>query len=147
MRIGLIAGLLGVIVAIAAVVTTAGPIGIYIAAGMIFLFSGMFLLFYKLFFQQLLLSARLQKNGIPGKAKILEVKDTGITINNNPQVKLLLEVKNNLGMIYNASCRVLVSRLNPGMYQPGMEVPVKIDPKDDKKLVIDLTQNKPKNPF
>ncbi|MEY3763189.1 MAG: polymerase subunit alpha [Pseudomonadota bacterium] len=37
---------------------------------------------------------RLQKTGLPGTARILEVRDTGVTINNNPQVKLMLEVKN-----------------------------------------------------
>jgi len=64
------------------------------------------------------------KTGFPGKAVIKEVHDTGVTINNNPQVKLVLEVTNKLGVIYKANARTLVSRLNAGMYQPGMTVPV-----------------------
>jgi hypothetical protein len=79
----------------------------------------------------------LQKIGLPGKATITEVKDTGVTINNNPQVKLMMEVKNSYGQKYNAQCRVLVSRINPNMFMPGMEIPVLIDPKNEQNVVID----------
>jgi citrate lyase gamma subunit len=81
--------------------------------------------------------ARLQKTGLPGMARILEVKDTGVTINNNPQVKIMLEVKNSYGQKYNTQCRVLVSRINPNMFMPGMEVAVLIDPKNEQNVVID----------
>ena len=80
-----------------------------------------------------------KKQVLPGKARILEVKDTGVTINNNPQVKLVLEVKNSFGQKYNAQCRVLVSRINPDAYMPGMEVPVKIDPKNEQNVVLDFS--------
>src|SRR5690606_13628390 len=100
--------------------------------GMLVLFGGMFYLFYRLFFKPMINAARLQKTGLPGTARIIEVRDTGVTINNNPQVKLTLEVKNQLGHRYNTTCRVLVSRINPNAHAPGMEVPVKIDPKDEK---------------
>lgn len=136
--IGIIGGIAGLAIGIVAVLTTAGSLGIYIAGGMLLLFGGMAFLFYKLFFQQMLLANRLSKTGIPGKAVIKEVHDTGVTINNNPQVKLVLEVKNNLGQIYAATIRTLVSRIQPGMYQPGMTVPVLIDPKNENNIVIDL---------
>src|SRR5689334_18889896 len=105
--IGIIGGLIGLIVGIGAVVATAGSMGIYIGLGMLIVFGGMFYLFYRLFFKPMINASRLQKTGIPGKATILEVRDTGVTINNNPQVKLILEVKNNFGQKYNAECRVL----------------------------------------
>jgi hypothetical protein len=139
--IGIIGGVIGLLVGVGAVLTTGGPEGIYIAGGMLLLFGGMFYLFYRLFFKSMINTARLQKTGIPGKARILEVKDTGITINNSPQVKLLLEVKNNFGQKYNATTRVLVSRINPGAYQPGMEVPVKIDPRNENNVVLDFSGN------
>ena len=137
--IGIIGGLIGLIVGIGAVVATAGSMGIYIGLGMLIIFGGMFYLFYRLFFKPMINASRLQKTGIPGKATILEVRDTGVTINNNPQVKLILEVKNNFGQKYNAGCRVLVPRINPGAYQPGMEVPVKIDPKNEMNVVLDFS--------
>jgi len=52
---------------------------------------------------------------------------------------LILEVKNALGQKYTTHCRVLVSRINPGAYQPGMEIPVKIDPKNEMNVVIDFS--------
>lgn len=139
--IAIIGGLIGLLVGTGAVVATAGSTGIYIGLGMLLLFGGMFFLFYKLFFGPILNSRRLQKTGIPGKARILEVKDTGVTINNNPQVKLILEVKNSFGQKYNTQCRVMVSRINPGAYQAGMEVPVKIDPKNEQNVVLDFSTN------
>lgn len=137
--IGIIGGIAGLLVGVAAVVATAGSSGIYIGGGMLLLFGGMFYLFYRLFFQPMINAGRLQKTGLPGKAKILEVRDTGVTINNNPQVKLILEVKNSFGQTYTTECRTLVSRINPGAYIPGMELPVKIDPKNEKNVVIDFT--------
>ena len=106
---------------------------------MLVVFGGMFYLFYRIFFKPMLNTSRLQKTGISGKAKILEVHDTGVTINNNPQVKLIVEVKNSFGQHYNATIRTLVSRINPFAYQPGMEIPVKIDPKNEQNVVLDFS--------
>jgi hypothetical protein len=139
MWIGFVGGIIGLLVGIGAVVATGGQSGIYIGLGMLVIFGGMFYLFYRLFFKLMINTARLQKTAISGTAKILKVRDTGVTINNNPQVKLMLEVKNNFGQKYNAQCRVLVSRINPNAYMPGMEIPVKIDPKNEQNLVIDFS--------
>jgi len=138
--IGIVGGIVGLLVGVGAVVATGGSTGIYMGLGMLALFGGMFYLFYRLFFKPMINASRLQKIGLPGKAKILEVRDTGVTINNSPQVKLVLEVKNNFGQKYTTQCRVLVSRINPGAYQPGMELPVKIDPKNEMNVVIDFTE-------
>ena len=139
MWIGIIGGLIGLIVGIGAVIATAGSSAPYITIFILVVFGGMFYLFYRLFFKPLINTARLQKTGLPGKATILEVKDTGVTINNNPQVKLMLEVKNSFGQKYTTQCRVLVSRINPNAFMPGMEVPVKIDPKNEQNVVIDFS--------
>lgn len=140
--IGIIGGIIGLAVGVGAVIATGGPSGIYMGIGMLALFGGMFYLFYRIFFKPMINNSRLQKTGIPGTARILEVRDTGVTINNNPQVKLMLEVKNSFGQRYNAQCRVLVSRINPWAYQPGMEVAVKIDPKNEQNVVLDFSGGK-----
>lgn len=137
--IGIIGGIIGLLVGVGAVLTTAGKQAPYIALGMLVIFGGMFYLFYRLFFKPIINANRLQKTGLSGTAKILEVRDTGVTINNNPQVKLMLEVKNSFGQKYTAQCRVLVSRINPNAYMPGMEIPVKIDPNNEQNVVIDFT--------
>jgi hypothetical protein len=137
--IGMIGGLIGLIVGVGAVITTGGPAGVPIAIGMIVIFGGMFLLFYKLFFGPMINASRLLKNGIDGKATITQVNDTGVTINNNPQVKLTVDVKNMYGQKYTTTIRTLVSRINPFVFQPGMEVPVKIDPNNEKNVVINTS--------
>ena len=139
--IGIIGGVIGLLVGVGAVIATAGSAGTYITIGVLAFFGGMFYLFYRLFFKGMINTARLQKTGLSGKATILEIKDTGVTINNSPQVKLTLEVKNSFGQKYTTHCRVLVSRINPNAYLPGMEVPVKIDPKNDMNVVIDFNSN------
>lgn len=136
--IGIAGGLIGLIVGIGSVLASGDTTGVYIAAGILLLFGGMFYLFYRLFFAPMILASRLKKTGIAGKAVIKEVHDTGVTINNNPQVKLLLEIKNSLGQKYTTTVRTLVSRLQPQLYQPGMTIPVLIDPKDENVVVVDL---------
>ena len=135
--IGLAGGLIGIIVAVVSVLAVGGPSGFYIAAGIIVVFGGMMLLFYKLFFGPMINASRLMKTGLSGKATIREVHDTGVTINNNPQVKLVLDVKNQFGQTYSTSIRTLVSRIQSNLYQPGMLVPVKIDPNNEKNVIID----------
>jgi hypothetical protein len=137
--IGIVAGLGGLVIGIGGALASGDPSGVYIAAGILLVFGGMFYLFYRLFFAPMILASRLRKTGLPGKAIIMEVRDTGVTINNSPQVKLLLEIKNSLGQKYTTTIRTLVSRLQPLMYRPGMTIPVLIDPKDDNKVVIDTS--------
>ncbi len=137
--IGIIGGIIGLLAGVITVIATAGSMGIYMGVGMLVLFGGMFYLFYRLFFKPIINASRLQKTGLPGTARILEVRDTGVTINNNPHVKLKLEVKTSFGQKYTTESRVLVSRINPNAYSPGMEIPVKIDPKNEMNVVIDFS--------
>jgi hypothetical protein len=82
---------------------------------------------------------KLLKTGVPAQATILQVSDTGVTVNNSPQIKLLLQVNPPTGMPYQVETKVLISRLQTHAYQPGMVVPVKIDPNDKDKIAIDYT--------
>ena len=97
--------------------------------------------FYKFFFGPMRNNSRLQKSGISGTGKIIQITDTGVTINKNPQVKLLLEVKNNLGQIYRAECRTMISRINPNIFKPGMSVAIKVDPNNELNVALDLSAN------
>jgi hypothetical protein len=134
--IGLTGGLIGLIIALGAILLTPG-VSLYAILGPLLIVGGVVFLVYRLYLGPLLNQRRLQREGEAGMARILEVKDTGITINNQPQVKLILEVRNRLGMTYTAECRVLVSRIHPNQFLPGMELAVRIDPKNEKNVVID----------
>lgn len=88
-------------------------------------------------FGPMLRNRRILKNGEPGSARVLRMFETGVTVNNNPMVKLEVEVTPARGSTYITMTKVLVSRLNPMMYGPGTVVAVKIDPKDQMQVVID----------
>lgn len=80
---------------------------------------------------------KLLKTGVSARAVIKELSDTGVTVNNAPQIKLLLEVTPPTGAPYLVQTKMLISRLQTSMYQPGMELAVKIDPDDKNKVAID----------
>jgi hypothetical protein len=136
--IGIIGGIGGVLFGVFAVLRSGGPENVQIAIAMVVVFGAMGFLLYKFLWQPRFNVRRLQKDGIPGKAKILEVIETNITVNNNPQVKLVMELKNKSGEFYNARCKTVVSRKSPVFFQPGKEVKVKIDPDNEKNVIIDL---------
>ena len=136
--IGMFGGVAGILIAVYFVLKAGGPNSIPISFAMIIVFGGMGYILFKLLWQPKFNTRRLQMTGIPGKAKILEVHETNITINNNPQVKLVMELKNNVGEIYTTACKTIVSKLRPVHFQPGKEVNVKIDPKNEKNVIIDF---------
>lgn len=126
-------------IAVFAVIKAGGPDSIYIAIAMVAVFGSMGYIFYKLLWGLRANTRRLQNTGIPGKAKILEVYDTNITVNNNPPVRLVMELKNNFGQVYTTDCKMIVSRLRPINFQPGKQVNVKIDPKNEKDMIVDAS--------
>lgn len=127
MIIGLIGGGIGILVALIAVIATKSIFGIV----MVVLVVGiMGTVFWKVLFGPMMLSNRLAKNGYATNARVVQVSDTGVTVNNAPQVKLLLEVTPPSGTAYLVETKQLISRLQTSMFQPGMMVPVLIDLND-----------------
>ena len=133
--IGIVAGIIGMAIGFIAIVSSG--IGRIVPLIILCFFLFFLFIFYKLLIGPMLNANRLRKTGLPGKARVLAVKDTGITINNNPVAKLELEVKDQFGQRYTTSARIMVSRINPMAYTPGMEVPVKIDPNKKENVIID----------
>ena len=80
---------------------------------------------------------KLMETGLPAQAKILEVRDTGVTINEiNPMIKLFLEVQPQEGEPYQAETRLLINRTQIPQFQPGMTIPVMIDPEDREQVAV-----------
>ncbi len=92
---------------------------------------------WMMFFRDMWRTRRVLKNGEPGRARVLRMFETGITINDNPMVKLEMEVTPQRGPTYIATSKTVVSRLNPMMYGPGTVVAVKIDRQDPQLVVVD----------
>ncbi len=82
------------------------------------------------------------KDGVNAPAKILKVWDTGTTINDNPQIGLLLEVSPPAGISLQVEAKTLVSRLEAALVQPGLTAEIRYDPEKPKRLRV-LSVNTP----
>jgi hypothetical protein len=81
-------------------------------------------------------SATLMATGVVGQATINQVRDTGTTINENPQVQFDLTVTIPGRDPYAASLTQVISRIAIGSFQPGATVPVRVSPEDPQTLMI-----------
>jgi hypothetical protein len=77
------------------------------------------------------------KNGVTTTATVLKVWDTGVSINDNPQVGMLLEITSPEGNSIKAEAKTLVSRLITALVQPGIKAEVKYDPKNLKRIHVE----------
>lgn len=137
--IGILAAVAGVVMAVIAVLKSGSPDRNYIAIAMVIVFGSMGFLLNRFLWAPKNNVRRLMNFGIPGRAKVLEVHETNISVNNNPQYKILLEIKRDAGAMYVATTKIVVSRLKPNFFQPGKEVKVKIDPDNEKNVMIDVS--------
>jgi len=82
----------------------------------------------------------IQKIGEPARATVIEVWDTGITVNNDPVIGLRLTVEERPGHPpYEAVIKKsLVSRVHVPQFQPGSHVPIRIDPRDPARVALDV---------
>nr|MCU0259418.1 hypothetical protein [Ilumatobacteraceae bacterium] len=79
------------------------------------------------------------KGGIPTRARVISTQDTGVTINNVNMVllaRVMVEGVPNT-MPYEAECRVTLGRTQWGAIQPGMVLPVVVDPNDPQRVAFD----------
>ncbi len=75
--------------------------------------------------------------GKPATATIVDISDTGITINQDPVVAFVLEVHPEHAAPFRAHTKALISRLDVPQVQPGRTVQVKFDPKQPSRVAID----------
>jgi hypothetical protein len=81
----------------------------------------------------------LQTVGVPAQAEILAIGETGLTVNDDPVIRLDVEVRPADSPAYKATIkRLLVSRLEIPQFQPGRVIPVRFDPKDPTRVSFDL---------
>jgi uncharacterized protein YceK len=80
----------------------------------------------------------LHKTGEPAQAKILEIADTGWTLNDDPVVSFLLEIYPDGQQPYQARTKIVISRVHIPQFTPGATVAVRIDPKDPTRVSLDI---------
>jgi hypothetical protein len=76
------------------------------------------------------------KNAVETRAKVLKVWDTGVSINDNPQVGLLLEFAPPGGNPIQVEGKTIVSRLNAALVQPGVTADIQYDPAKPTRLQV-----------
>lgn len=79
---------------------------------------------------------RLLATGRQGTATVTAIRDTGVTVNDNPQVELDLDVAVEGMPVFPVTHRQVISRLALGSFQPGASVPVRVDPQQPRTLII-----------
>jgi hypothetical protein len=79
----------------------------------------------------------LIKSGVPASAVIIGIQDTGVTMNESPQVRLTLQVTPADRPPFQAVATTFVGRLQVGMITPGASVMVRYDPNDISKVAIE----------
>ena len=79
---------------------------------------------------------RLLATGRQGTATVTALRDTGVTIDDNPQVELDLDVAVEGMPVYPVTHRQVISRLAIAGFQPGATLPVRVDPQHPRSLVI-----------
>lgn len=80
---------------------------------------------------------RITSTGIAGTATVTELTQTGMTLNNQPQVEIGLLVSLPGRKPYAASLKQFVPLILLGRLSSGQPLPVKVDPKDPQAIVID----------
>src|SRR4051794_2973182 len=79
---------------------------------------------------------RLMASGRVGRAVVTARRDTGVVVNENPEVELELQVSVEGGPRYPVLHRQIISRLVTANFTPGATVPVRVDPIDPRRLLI-----------
>ena len=84
----------------------------------------------------------VRENGVPASAKVLEVWDTGVRLNDNPVVGFRLLVTLQDGTSYEAETKNVVSVVHIPQVQPGAVLPVKVDLKNPQLVSLDIYEEK-----
>lgn len=132
-NIGAIIGLLGFLVGAVVAIAAAPVVGSILTAVFIIIFGLAFgIPYFRSRKQNILLKTGRRANG-----KIIELWDTGITINKQPQIGLKIEVKPDTGAPFIAECIMVISRLQTSYYQVGINCVVRYDPENTNTVAIE----------
>lgn len=75
---------------------------------------------------------------IPGKARVIDIEQTGAFVNYDPMATLRLEVLPNVGEPYETRIDAVIATVHVGSYQPGNVVGVLIDPDNKWNVTLEM---------
>jgi hypothetical protein len=79
----------------------------------------------------------VEATGLSGQATIVSLREGGPYINQRPTITMELDVELPQRESYRAQAQQPVGRLLIGRLQPGVTIPVRIDPEDRATVVVD----------
>ena len=79
---------------------------------------------------------RLLQVGRKGHATVVAVRGTGLSVDDNPQAELDLQVAVAGAEPYAVTHRQVISRVAIGSFWPGAKVPIRVDPQDPQKILL-----------
>ena len=91
---------------------------------------------YWFFFRPAFVALDIARKGEPDMAIILQVWETGRTVNDNPRIKLLLEIRHSTMVPYEVEVRQNIAKDDMRLYQPGRTLQVKVDSRNPRKVAI-----------
>lgn len=83
------------------------------------------------------IKAKLKQTGVPGQATLIQANTTGTRVNNQPLIELILNIEAQGLQPFRASHREVMGHASLARLQPGMVIPVLIDPKDPATFALD----------
>lgn len=131
-KIGLVIGLLGAMAGIISAMVVAPLIGTVVLVIMCAVFG----LIWFIFLGPLFRNAKILKTGLPAQATILRIWDTGVTINDNPQLGLDLELSAEGRPNWTAKSKLVVSRLEVHQYKAGMTLHARFNPENPQEVAV-----------
>lgn len=89
---------------------------------------------------------KLRESGLPAKALIIELHDTGNRYNDNPEIRLVLQIEMESKKSYKTEYKSFFSVIYLPQLQPGKVIAVKVDPNDPQNIVPELNVAPVPNP-
>jgi hypothetical protein len=80
---------------------------------------------------------RIKATGVPGTARIIGMRQTGVTMNEQPQIELTLEVTTTMQGPYQVVMKEYVPMMLIGRLTSGAPLPVKVDPANPNTVIIE----------
>ena len=80
---------------------------------------------------------RIRVQGVPGQAQILGMRQTGVRLNEQPQVELRLRVSTSMHGPYEVTQKEYIPEMLLGVLTSGQPLPVKVDSANPQRVVIE----------
>jgi hypothetical protein len=79
---------------------------------------------------------QLAQTGVPARARLMSVQQTGRLVNHNPEIQAMVEVHHPQLGVYHAQASAIVPQIAIPRAQPGAEVQVRVNPQNQHDIAL-----------